>query len=147
MVFRNFLGNKFFFGRAPTGRKRRFSGILARFGLGHLEMGKMGPKTTKLLFPAGGDPTKKNFIPRKLRKTISDSVVTFLPIKVPPAPCFPPGPGISPTAKGPKWAQKPPNCYFPPVRVGPKKKSLPRKLRETIPDSVVTSPPPPPPNA
>ena len=38
MVFRNFLGNNFFSGRTPTGWKRRFSGILARFGLrAHME--------------------------------------------------------------------------------------------------------------
>ena len=35
--------------------------------------------------------------------------------------CLPPGPGISPSAKGPKWAKTPLNRYFQPVGVRPKK--------------------------
>ena len=53
--------------------------------------------------------------------------------------CFWPGPGISPSARGPKWAKSPLNHRFRHVGVRPRKKKLfPRKLRKTIPDSVVT---------
>ena len=45
---------------------------------------KMGQKPTKSPFPTGGGPTKKTLFPRKLRKTILDSVVTFFSISGPP---------------------------------------------------------------
>ena len=51
--------------------------------------------------------------------------------------CFPPGPGISPSAHGPKWARKPLNRFSRPVGVQLKKKPPPRKLWMTVQDSVV----------
>ena len=43
----------------------------------------MDPESTKLLFPASGGPTKKRSFPRKLQKTIPDSVVTLFPFRDP----------------------------------------------------------------
>ena len=64
MLFRNFLGKNFFFGRTPPGRNRPFSGILATRALGEILGPKMaqkcqkravvvrrGPKTEKKIFP------------------------------------------------------------------------------------------------
>ena len=47
MLFRNFLGNNFFFGRTPPGRNRRFSGILATRALGEILGPKMAQKCQK----------------------------------------------------------------------------------------------------
>ena len=51
MVFRNFFGGNFFSGHTPTGRKRRFSGILARFGLGRLQKFRARRKKQKCNYP------------------------------------------------------------------------------------------------
>ena len=51
MVFRNFVRDNLFFARTPTGQKRWFSGILARFGLGHEEKFRDWAENTKMQFP------------------------------------------------------------------------------------------------
>ena len=44
---------------------------------------KMGQNTTKSPFPTSGGPTEKELFPRKLRKTIPDSMVPFFSISGP----------------------------------------------------------------
>ena len=70
MVVRNFLRNNFFFGLAPTSQKQWFSGILARFGLAHLEKFRAQAKNRKTQFPGargifwGGDPAAPKLSPQ-----------------------------------------------------------------------------------
>ena len=47
MLFRNFLGFNFFFGRTPPGRNRRFTGILATRALREILGPEMAPKYQK----------------------------------------------------------------------------------------------------
>ena len=110
MGFRNFFGNNLSFGRTPTGRKRLFSGIFGRFEPGALGNGpkwaKMGQNPTKLpFFCRWGSDRKKLFSKKVGQKCPQRREIVFL--------CFPPGPRISPSAKGPKWAAKPTKLLFP----------------------------------
>ena len=79
----------------------------------------------------------------KLRTTIPDSVVTFcLRFRDPWRReivffCFWPSPGTCPSAHSPKQATTPLNHRFRLVGVQPEKNLFPRKLRQTIPDSLV----------
>ena len=60
MGSRNFLGDKCFLGRTPTGRERWFGGSLARFGLRALgELPGLGHKQKKRNFPVPGVPKLK----------------------------------------------------------------------------------------
>ena len=52
-------------------------------------LSKTGQNTTKSLFPTGGGLTEKKLFPRKLRKIIPDSVVTFFLILGPLLLCGP----------------------------------------------------------
>ena len=94
-------------------------------------------------FRPGGVRPKKKLFPRKLQKSLPDSVVFFFlvlgPLRITTArfghfwAIF--GPRISPSAR---VAKIPVNRRFRPGGVRPKKKLYPRKLRKSIPDSVVT---------
>ena len=67
--FAAFSETTFFSRRTPTCRKRRFSGILARFGPGHLEKCQALAETTKMQFPGargtfgGGIRPPQQFLP------------------------------------------------------------------------------------
>ena len=53
MGFRNLPpGEQPFCGRTPAGRKRGFGGIVARFGLGHLEKFRAWAENTKMKLPS-----------------------------------------------------------------------------------------------
>ena len=61
MLFRNFLGKNFFFGRTPPGRNRRFTGILATRALREILGPKMAQKCQKqAVVVGGGAETEKN---------------------------------------------------------------------------------------
>ena len=80
MVFRNFLGNDFFFRSDPRRSETVIYWYFGPFWPRALGNGpEWAKKTTKSLFPAGGGPTQKYFLPRKLQKTIPDSVGTSPP--------------------------------------------------------------------
>ena len=77
MFLRNFLGNKYFSSWIPTGRKRWFNGILARFGLGHLEkfwpvflvkinQNQFSRPKTSFFLPKLGFSAKNQFSPVKI---------------------------------------------------------------------------------
>ena len=98
-----------------------------------------------LQFPIRGGPVDQNMKCKKVAEFRGESLwgAGLFPPKVRLAPgnCVfscPSGPGISQSAKGLEWAKTPLNRYFQPVGVQPKKRLFPRKLRKTIPESMVT---------
>ena len=84
----------------------------------------MGENPTKSLFlVAGGAAKKRSIFQKKFWKTIPNSVVPFPRHERAPSTgklCFPPGPGISLSAKGPKMGQETTSLH---VQLGPNTQS------------------------
>ena len=95
-------------------------------------------------FPARGGPVGQNVNCKKVADNYPGQRRNFPPRFRTPSTgklcfsCFPTAPGITVSAPGPKWAEIPLNHPFRPVGVSPQKSCSPRKLRKTVPDSVVT---------
>ena len=133
--FCNFLGNNLYSGRTPPVGNGDLVVIWPVLASGTWKWAKMGQKPTKLLFPAGERLTKTNSVPRKLRKTIPDSLTTFFSIKVPLAPgncvfLFLARAQNSSKCPRPRTGQKPTKSVFPTGGGPTKKKSRSRESCE-----------------
>ena len=141
------MGRPDFFPKsAPSTGKLRFSVFSPRPGFICVPKAVLGQNGLKYLYfaisrPWGSGQPKRDM--EKLRTTIPDSVVTFFSVSGPLAPgnrvfLFLAQSRNFSKCLRPKTGQNTTKSPFPTGEGPTEKKSFPRKLRKTIPDSVVT---------